>query len=578
MSKTWKWKVIGILTCVFVAIYMLVPTLLGFKELREAAYEKEQPLPWYVNLFPEKGINLGLDLKGGIYLELDVDLDNAVENKIDLISTDLEKFMKKEGLEPLKMLQPKGSKRLHITVVKDQLEELSKFIMNEYQDVLTKQKVLPDGDNRTVVFALRETYQRMIEERVVKQAVETTRNRIDRYGVSEPSIQRQGKNRIIIELPGVKDPARAIDIIKKTGQLQFKLVDETIDEGNLKTMVNEARKDNNLPDDFSIATVTRINELVRKTIPEESEVAFQTHYDPVTNKISGGTPFLLKRKAEVTGDMLQNVQVQVHNNEPYVSLVFNKMGTKLFGDVTKNNVGKRLAIMLDGRVDKAPVIRDAILSGHAQITFGMGTYNNLMREAEDLVLILQEGALPASMTEATKTVVGPSLGQDSINKGIKSIAIGGFLVVLFMFIYYRLSGALANLALVLNIIFIMALLALFQATLTLPGIAGIVLTIGMAVDANVIIFERIREEIKLGKTARAAIDSGYSNAMRAILDANITTLIAGVVLYQFGTGPIRGFAVTLIMGIVASLFTAIVITRTVYDYFSVKRKIQRISI
>ncbi|MBU4484722.1 protein translocase subunit SecD, partial [bacterium] len=338
------------------------------------------------------------------------------------------------------------------------------------------------------------------------------------------------------------------------------------------------RKDNNLPDDFSIATVTRINELVRKTIPEESEVAFQTHYDPVTNKISGGTPFLLKRKAEVTGDMLQNVQVQVHNNEPYVSLVFNKMGTKLFGDVTKNNVGKRLAIMLDGRVDKAPVIRDAILSGHAQITFGMGTYNNLMREAEDLVLILQEGALPASMTEATKTVVGPSLGQDSINKGIKSIAIGGFLVVLFMFIYYRLSGALANLALVLNIIFIMALLALFQATLTLPGIAGIVLTIGMAVDANVIIFERIREEIKLGKTARAAIDSGYSNAMRAILDANITTLIAGVVLYQFGTGPIRGFAVTLIMGIVASLFTAIVITRTVYDYFSVKRKIQRISI
>ena len=220
----------------------------------------------------------------------------------------------------------------------------------------------------------------------------------------------------------------------------------------------------------------------------------------------------------------------------------------------------------------------AILGGQAEITLGYGDFGSLMKEAEDLTLVLQEGALPAQLVEATKTVVGPSLGADSIHNGIVAAFFGALCVIVFMLIYYRLSGLLADFALMFNLLFILAGLALFQATLTLPGIAGIALTFGMAVDANVLIFERIREELRMGKTARAAIKSGYGNAMRAIIDSNLTTLIAGFVLYQFGTGPIRGFAVTLIMGLIISMFTAIVCTRMVYDYFLVKRNMQKISV
>jgi preprotein translocase subunit SecD len=276
--------------------------------------------------------------------------------------------------------------------------------------------------------------------------------------------------------------------------------------------------------------------------------------------------------------MLQDARVSIYNNEPHVTLTFDKTGATLFGDLTKANVKKRLAILLDGNVNKAPVINEPILTGNAQITLGYGDYQTILKEAEDLSLVLQEGALPASLSEATKTVVGPTLGQASIAAGLKAMLIAAILVIVFMIFYYKMSGLYADIAVILNVLLILALLAIFGATLTLPGIAGIVLTVGMAVDANVLICERIREELRLGKPLKSAIDAGYSNALRAVIDSNITTLIAGIVLYQFGTGPIKGFAITLSIGILTTLFTAIIVTRLIYDYRVIKHKIERISI
>ncbi|MBN2568862.1 MAG: protein translocase subunit SecD, partial [Deltaproteobacteria bacterium] len=287
------------------------------------------------------------------------------------------------------------------------------------------------------------------------------------------------------------------------------------------------------------------------------------------------TPYLLKEKTLLTGESLENAQVRISDRmgEPYVSIKFDSQGARDFDRITAQNVKKRLAIVLDSIVHSAPVIQERISGGNAQIT---GTFT--MDEARDLAIVLRAGALPAPVKILEQRTVGPSLGQDSIDKGILSIIVGSILVLLFMLFYYRLSGFVADTALILNIILIMGALAAFRATLTLPGIAGIVLTIGMAVDANVLIFERIREELRLGKSPRAAIAGGYSKAFLTIVDANITTLIAALVLFQFGTGPVKGFAVTLSIGIICSMFTAIFVTRIIYDYLIWHRKISLVSI
>jgi preprotein translocase subunit SecD len=270
--------------------------------------------------------------------------------------------------------------------------------------------------------------------------------------------------------------------------------------------------------------------------------------------------------------------VSVHNNEPYVSLSFNPTGTKIFADVTAANVGKRLAILLDGTVNKAPVIKSAIPSGEAQITLGYGDYQSLVREAEDLTVVLREGALPATLSEATKTVIGPSLGKSSIDKGFSATGLAGIVVMVFMALWYKRGGILADVALVFNVLLIFGSLTLFGATLTLPGVAAIVLTIGMAVDANVIILERIKEETAAGKSIKAAVESGYAGATSAVVDSNITTFLSGVVLYQFGTGPIRGFAVTLMIGIITTLISALMMTRLYYTWRVTKTKLTKLSI
>ena len=384
-----------------------------------------------------------------------------------------------------------------------------------------------------MTFALEKAEVDKIKDYSVEQAVQVIRNRIDQFGVSEPLIQRQGADQILVQLPGITDPDRAIDLIGKTAQLKFHIVDDTVS-------AQDAQSGN---------------------LPFDDMLLFSKEYDKVTGKLKTEIPYVLKRDAVLTGEYLTDAEVRISSqfNEPYVLIKFDSAGSKIFDEVTGENVGKRLAIVLDNNVYSAPVIRERISGGEAQISG-----NFLMDEAKDLAIVLRAGSLPAPVNVLENRTVGPSLGFDSVSKGIKAAVIGIALVILFMLFYYRLSGIVANIALVLNFILILGAMAIFGATLTLPGIAGIILTIGMSVDANVLIFERIREEIRIGRTPLNAIEAGYEKAMSTILDANITTLIAALVLFQFGTGPIKGFAVTLSIGILASMFTAIFVTRTIF--------------
>lgn len=358
------------------------------------------------------------------------------------------------------------------------------------------------------------------------RALEVIRNRIDEFGVREPVILRQGKDEIVVQLPGITDRDRALQLIGKTALLEFKLVSDDAE---------------------------KLSQALKGNIPEGYEL----------QKDEDANPLLIEKEAVLTGDALTSAYMsfsQAHFNEPYVSLEFNAQGAKKFAKITEENVGKRLAIVLDGKVQSAPVIREPIPSGQAQIT-GRFTQD----EASDLAIVLRVGSLPAPVYIEEERTVGPLLGQDSIRDGIKATLIGGVLVVIFMLVYYLFAGIIANVALILNFIILLGALAYFHATLTLPGIAGIILTLGMAVDANVLIYERIREELKAAKPLRQAIFLGYDRAFSAILDSNVTTLIAAFLLFQFGTGPIRGFAVTLTIGLLASLFTAIFVTRAIFE-------------
>ncbi len=577
MPKNWRLHSLLTLLALVLSVYYLIPTWGSFDATRERLEKEQQKLPWYFNLFPKEEIKLGLDLQGGIYVEMEVELDDALKNRSDLFTSEIERLTKSEAFAAEKVERVHENNQIKISLKKeDDRTNFMKWIEDHYKSVLMEKQAL--RADKVIVLDLTEEFANRTKDQSARQAVETIRNRIDRYGVSEPTIVRLGSNRISIELPGMTDPDRALNLIKKGGRLEFRLVDDSKQDAEVRSLVSEARTALNIPEGFTEDIVSKINTQLKDKIPTDSEILFEVQYDPVTKKVSGGVPYLLKRKSEVTGEMLKNSQVNVHDNEPYVSLSFNPVGTQLFAEVTKANVGKRLAILLDGNVMKAPVIKSEIPSGEAQITLGYGDYQTVLKEAEDLTLVLHEGALPARMKELTKTVVGPSLGKDSVAKGLKVSLWAAALVALFMALYYRMSGVLADVALLLNVIFMMACLAIFQATLTLPGIAGIVLTIGMAVDANVLIFERIREELRADKTAKSALSEGYSNAMTAIVDSNITTFLAGVVLYQFGTGPIRGFAVTLMIGIVTTLLTTIWITRMLQEGLLYGLKRERISV
>jgi preprotein translocase subunit SecD len=480
-----------------------------------------------------------------MHLVLEVETAKAVENTLERYVGDIEELLFDDQI-PFDHIEKKGGTNLEIQIIDPQMRGKFDQVLQDKFPVLEMKDVSQSPDGITFTTEIKANEADYIRRLATDQALETIRNRIDQFGVSEPTIQKTGEDRILIQLPGVKDPKRAIDLIGKTALLEFKLADE---ENSLQEALNGK-------------------------VPLDSQVLYQRNVNPETGEVKR-VPFLIKRRTLLTGDRLVSARVQIETqfNQPYVSLEFDSRGAKIFERITQRNVKKKLAIILDDNVYSAPVIQEKISGGRAQIT---GRFS--MDEARDLAIVLRAGSLPAPVNIMEERTVGPSLGRDSIEQGVNSIIIGSIGVIVFMVIYYNLSGVVANIALILNIVFILAALAAFRATLTLPGIAGIVLTVGMAIDANVLIFERTREELRSGKTPRASIDGGYSKAMITILDSNITTLIAAIFLFQFGTGPIKGFAVTLSIGIIASLFTAIVVTRWIFDYFLTIRRVKKLSI
>jgi preprotein translocase subunit SecD len=496
--------------------------------------------------FLKNRIHLGLDLQGGMHLVLEVDTEKAMEGSVERLANALKEGLMEKRIR-FRSVERKADNSISVELPsRESRADLEKILSDQFPDLEIKSTEAVEGREK-VTLKFREKQIADMKKTTLDQSLETIRNRVDQFGVTEPEIIPQGDDRILIQLPGIKDAKRAIDLIGKTALLEFKLVDE---EHNVEDALR-----GNVP----------AGSILMKGAREGGE------------KTSGrrDTMYLLKERTLLTGQSLENAQVKISDRfgEPYVAIKFNAQGAKDFDRITGENVNKRLAIILDGAVYSAPVIKERISGGDAQIT---GSFT--MEDAKDLAIVLRAGSLPAPVKILEQRSVGPSLGQDSIDKGILSTIIGMLLVFVFIVIYYRWSGVVACLALLLNLVLLLGAMALFDATLTLPGIAGIVLTVGMAVDANVLIFERTREELRTGKTPRAAVDAGYTKAFLTIFDSNVTTLIAAVFLFQFGSGPVKGFAVTLTIGLIVSMFTAIFVTRIIFDYFTWTRKIEKLSI
>jgi preprotein translocase subunit SecD len=508
---------------------------------------------WWKRFLPHKGITLGLDLQGGMHLVMEVDVERAVDNVLERTALDLGDRLKEQQINATPAREGR-SVVVAMTDVADQ-EKISKVVDERFP-------TLSSGEvkDQRLVLTLRSGEAERIQKAAVSQALETIRNRVDQFGVTEPLIQMQGERQILIQLPGEKDPQRALNVIGKTALLEFKLLDE---DSALATQ---------LPEQVVPGDEAALLAEWQAKVPPGDQILFErvaSEDGPV-----GKRPYLVKQRAVMTGESLQDALVTIGEfNEPQVSITFDGAGAAQFERITSENVKKRLAIVLDDSVYSAPVIQERIGGGRAQIS---GAFT--MDEANDLAIVLRAGALPAPVHVIQNVTVGPSLGQDSIDAGIRAGWIGTLLVVVFMAFYYRLAGVIADFALVLNVLLLIGALAALNATLTLPGIAGIILTIGMSVDSNVLIFERIREELRQGKPVRLAVDAGYDKAFLTVVDSHVTTLITALVLFLFGTGPIKGFAVTLSLGVTINLFTSLVGTKVVFDLMNARTKVAQLSI
>ena len=617
------------------ALYALFPTIKynTLSEDEKTSMEEEGIL----EQLEKKTIRRGLDLQGGMHIVLEVDIPTLVEN---LASNKNNRFY--EVFDKVKTEDEMSTEDFinrFATEAKSQDLRLNRYYMDYGSDPVSIQAALEDEATDAI-----------------NRALEILQNRVDEFGVSEPTIQKQGNRRIIVELAGIQDPDRARSLLQSTALLEFVLLKDGAITQNLLTRLDrilkgsddledllETKEDSTDEEQAPIETETRVadeeevsltelfgiteedttaedttevlvdkdlfeerpfSSLLRQIgndlgVPEqnmravnkimemsdiqeilkggEGRLSMSKEKDTWTLPEGGSESFYrmyhLEAEAGLTGGVIEEALATLYNGQPIVTLGMNSEGAKTWSRVTGANVGRRLAILLDGNVHMAPVIRTKITDGQTQVE---GFAN--MNEAKDIAIVLRAGALPAPVDIIEERTVGPSLGQDSIDQGTQSIIIGLVLVLAFMVFYYRGAGLIASFAVLWNLILVLSILAMLKATLTLPGIAGLILTVGMAVDANVIIFERIREELIKGKTPRSAIDSGYSRAITTIIDANVTTILAALVLMQFGTGPIRGFAVVLFWGIATSMFTAIFTTRTIFNLISAKRDLKTLSI
>ena len=552
MQSSLKWK-IGLLF--FMLIFSLATVL--------PSLSVNVPEWWKKYLAPE-GIRLGLDLQGGMHLVLKVDIERAIVNSLALSAEELRDTMRDKQVSLVRARAAESRTVVFTLPNKGALEAVTKQLESDFQDL--EYRVESDSGTFPRIFLQLKAEQiEFIEQNAVRQSLEIIRNRIDQFGVAEPVIVRQGLDEIVVQLPGVKDPERAIDLIGQTAQLEFKLVDDS-GAVDLEKLINQA----------VISGLwqwgegrEKLNRALQSQLPEGREIYFKKEVDRETGQESSW-PMLLHSASLMTGEMVRDARVRVGGNfnEPYVSLDLTNRGGRVFGQLTERNVGRQLAIVLDEVVRSVPVIRERILGGSAQISGGFRH-----EEAADLAIVLRVGALPAPVDIVQNLTVGASLGRDSIERGVASGLLGALLVSMFMIIYYRLSGVIANAALLMNVLFIFTGLAMMQATLTLPGIAGIILAIGMAVDANVLIFERMREELALGKTTKSGVEGGYSKALSTIVDSQVTTLITALALFLFGTGPIKGFAVTLSLGVIFNLITTLFGTKVIYDLLHARKKL-----
>jgi SecD/SecF fusion protein len=522
-------------------------------------------MPSWWETYISRGLNLGLDLKGGMHLVLEVDLEQAIKNELDRTARNLNTRADRQkiGLK----VDEVTKETLPVTLIKASDQGAFDKLIKDYFPKLQMKGPKPLNGGQAYTLTLKPEEIAAFKDQTLSRSLEILRNRIDQFGVTEPVIVPQGSEQIVVQLPGIQDPTRARQLIRQTAQLEFKLVDDETPV-NLEELIKQAEQEGRLQDRYDRAEV---NQALKGKIPPDTEVYYETRVDHETRRKTK-IPLLLKKKVLLTGDRVQEARVRPDVTEIAVVVTFNAEGGQEFDRITRDNVKRRLAIILDEVVRSAPVIQERISQGEARIT---GAFTP--EEAADLATVLRVGALPASVKIVQDITVGPTLGQDSIRKGLIAGLLATILVVGFMIFYYRFSGLVADYALILNTIMLLGCLSLFGATLTLPGIAGIILSLGMAVDSNVLIYERMREEFAAGKPLKSGIDGGYDKAFWTIIDSHVTTLITALVLFIFGTGPIRGFAVTLSLGVTLNLFTALFGTRVVYDWAILKRWLKDLS-
>jgi preprotein translocase subunit SecD len=568
MAKGWWLRFSLLIVLVLTSVFSLAPTFFNLKE--DSSYPVKSK------------INLGLDLQGGLYMVLGIDFNKVYRDEILNYARKVQSILKEEGIESTMGL-PDGSvvsdPKHSIVITKASDVEAAKDKIKEFFSYPLR---LTGVEGNQLTYGLGREFVKEIEDTALSKSIEVIRNRIDEFGVTEPEIVSQGTDRIVVQLPGVKDINRAKDLIGKTAKLEFKFVNDEFSPVTLNELLTKVKGSGvefKKGDRFS-EYVRKINDSLVADLPKGYEIAFSKTMNKVTNEVTNLEPYLVESVTTLTGEELQEASVRIdqEQNRPYVSLEFKPTGAKIFEDITGKNIGKRLAIVLDGNVYSAPVVQSRISGGSAQITLGAGDYNTVMTEARDLALVLRAGALPVELVFEEQRIVGPSLGADAIAQANVAGVVGSLLVFLFMLAYYKKAGFIACLTLLANVIFTLSILLGFGATLTLPGIAGIALTVGMAVDGNIIIYERIREELRGGITPYEAVANGFNKAFWTILDANLTTALAGLCLLNFGTGPVRGFAVTLLIGIVTTVYTSYFASKVLFDFYVGKKDKATLSI
>lgn len=562
MNRSWWIKLWVLAGVTLLAAVYVIPTVAQL-DLEKTKFPFKQKM------------NLGLDLQGGLYMVLGVDFQKVYRDIADRQASSLqgrvrEKQVPITGIKSVREGFPADDPRIVVEFQAANRDALYELIKKEFWSLR-----LADEKPGRLELGLSREYRQEVREKTLSQSIEVIRNRIDEFGVAEPVINSQGTDRVVVELPGVKEVDRAKDLIGRTAKLEFRIVnDKAKGAAELAALIETIEKEKGIAfkggsQKFS-DYVRDINAAAKGRIPEGSEIAFERPRS-ITGETSveGKVPYLLFSKVEVTGDDLQDAQVQMDHEtqRPNVGFSLNPRGAATFDKLTADHIGERLAIVLDSIVHSAPVIQSRIGGGRGQITLGSGGGEQVLKEAKDLAIVLRAGALPAQLEFLEQRVIGPSLGQDSIRQGALAAVVGSLLVFVFILWYYKVSGAIAVFSLVLNVLFVLACLVGLEATLTLPGIAGIALTVGIAVDSNVVIYERIREEIRAGKNLFGAVEHGFGKAFRTILDANVTNAAAAIVLLMYGTGPIKGFAVTLLIGIVTTLFTAVFVCRVLFDAY-----------